>query len=62
MGIVQFFKKVLKNIKESARNCIFIDDTLAKVESAKSVGIEAILYDRSQNTLKNILQSNIDKL
>lgn len=39
-----FFKKMLEILKEKPENMIFIDDNPANIESAKSLGIESILF------------------
>jgi epoxide hydrolase-like predicted phosphatase len=50
------FRKVLKTLKVKPEECIFIDDTMEHIESAKKLGINAILYKNIKKLKSEIIK------
>jgi len=56
-----FFKKVIEKLGVDPADIIFFDDSQSKVDSAKSVGIDARLY-MNRDQVKNVLnEKNVER-
>jgi putative hydrolase of the HAD superfamily len=49
-----FFRMTMQLLNVAASDCVFIDDSLKNVESARSVGIDSIWHKCKEETLKFI--------
>ena len=55
----KIFELLLSKMKIKAYNSIFIDDNIINVDAAKSVGIDAILFENVEQLKKMLLLNNI---
>lgn len=56
---LKFFKKSLEIIEAEPEECFFIDDEQENVESAKKLGIEAIVFENVHQLKKELLSKRI---
>lgn len=56
----KIFELLLSKMNIQANNSIFIDDNIINVEAAKSIGIEAILFEDVQQLKEMLLHYNIE--
>ena len=56
----KIFELLLSKMNIQANNSIFIDDNIINVEVAKSIGIEAILFEDVQQLKEMLLHYNIE--
>jgi HAD superfamily hydrolase (TIGR01509 family) len=55
------FQRVLASINRAADECIFIDDNIANVECARSVGIQAFRFSNAETLVRDLQVSSILK-
>jgi len=49
-----FFTHVLSSIKANPKDCIFVDDKEDNILSARSLGIRSILFDSTENVIRQM--------
>ena len=60
----EFYNHVLREIKQSPEETLFIDDKLENVQAAKSLGIESLVFNNSVNiihALKTMLNDQVER-
>lgn len=61
---LDFFIHVLSFIDSEPKDCIFVDDKEENIQSARSLGIHSILFDRTENVirqLRNLLGDPVER-
>ncbi|MCP6719298.1 MAG: HAD-IA family hydrolase [Patescibacteria group bacterium] len=50
----EIFKYTLKNIRADAKECLFIDDSMENIESAKKLGFSTILFIENKDFFEKV--------
>jgi len=61
---LKFYKHVLEATQTEAKDAIFVDDRIENVISARSIGIQGILFDdtgKVARTLRNLLGDSVER-
>jgi len=56
---LKIYKLLLKRLNARAEECLFIDDKLENIKSAKTLGIKTILFKNPGQLIKDLIKFNI---